>query len=159
MGDGMGSSSALVRRRATMDMTRLQHSSLRFILRLAQMFSRLQSRAYDIELVTVLLEMLCAFAMCVYICMYRLDVNRLFSAAASARKVKPCKCLGTPISISMVLARSSRNFGIVESGICISPLFVVVFSKQKQPSAQNVPDARRISGIYLLVSVKDTHTA
>ncbi len=91
--------------------------------------------------------------------MYRLDVHRLFSAAASARKVKPCKCLGTPISFSMVLARSIRNFGIVESGICIFPLFVVVFSKQKQSSAQNVPDARRISGIYLLVSVKDTHTA
>lgn len=108
---------------------------------------------------TVLLKMLCAFAMCVYICMYRLDVNRLFSAAASARKVKPCKCSGTPISFSMVWARSSRNFGIVESGICIFPLFVVVFSKQKQSSAQNVPDARRISGIYLLVSGKDTHTA
>lgn len=159
MGDGMGSSSALVRRRATMDMMRLQHSSLRFILSLAQMFSRLQSRAYDIELVTVLLEMSCVCATCEYICMYRRQVNRLFSAEASARKVKPCKCSGTLISFSMALARLSRNFGIVESGICISPLFVEVFSKQKLSSAQNVPDARRNSVIYLLVSGKDTHTA
>ena len=139
MGDGMGSSSAWARRRAAMDMTRLQHSSLRLILRLAQMFSRLQSRAYDFELVTVLLEMLCAFAMCVYICMYRLDVNRLFRAAASARKVKPCKCSGAPISFSMVWARSIRNFGIVESGICIFPLFVVVFQSKNSRARKMSP--------------------
>ena len=72
---------------------------------------------------------------------------------------KALQVFGAPISFSMVWARSIRNFGIVESGICIFPLFVVVFSKQKQSSAQNVPDARRISGIYLLVSGKDTHTA
>lgn len=117
MGDGVGSSSAWARRRAAMDMTRLQHSSLRFIFRFVQMFSRLQSKAYDIELVAVLTVMLCACATCVYSCMYRRQVNRLFSADASARNVKPCKCSGTPMSFSMVLARSSRNFGIAESGI------------------------------------------